>query len=220
MSDTITDAQTREAPQVKKGQQLITDVMSFSASKNKIDEAIRNDEPVLVEGVLQRAEYKNQNGRIYPKEVLQREVKKYQENFINQRRAFGELDHPDEAVVSLKNVSHNVLSVEWDGNDLRGKIQILSTPSGRILRELFRSNVNVGISSRGVGSVNEAADGALVVGTDFELIAWDFVSNPSTQGAFMHKLNEGIKPSNREERIANANMLLQELIQNMSPEYK
>lgn len=138
-----------------------------------------------VKGVLQRAEAKNQNGRVYPKNVLQEEAKRYKKDRVKENRALGELDHPDSEVVNLQNASHKITSMQWNGNDLVGEVQVLTTPSGNILQELFRNNVNVGISSRGLGSVKESADGTLIVGDDFELIAFDFVSNPSTHGAFM-----------------------------------
>lgn len=138
-----------------------------------------------VKGVLQRAEAKNQNGRVYPKDVLQEEAKRYKKDRVKENRALGELDHPDSEVVNLQNASHKITSMQWNGNDLVGEVQVLTTPSGNILQELFRNNVNVGISSRGLGSVKESADGTLIVGDDFELIAFDFVSNPSTHGAFM-----------------------------------
>ena len=144
---------------------------------------------VLVSGVLQRSEAENQNGRVYPREILEREVKKYQ-TLIKERRALGELDHPDSSVINLKNVSHNVREVYWKGNDLMGVVEILPTPSGNILKELLKSNITLGISSRGMGSTENIGGGKVRVGEDFELIGWDFVSNPSTQGAFMNPVNE------------------------------
>lgn len=140
----------------------------------------------IVEGVLQRAGAKNQNGRIYPKTILEREAKKYSETFINENRALGELDHPESSVVNLNNVSHNILKVWWNGDDLLGTVQVLDTPSGRILKTLFKEGITLGISSRGLGSVKELyKEQAVEVQDDFELIAWDFVSNPSTHQAFM-----------------------------------
>lgn len=147
---------------------------------------------VLVKGVLQRADAQNQNGRVYPKEILQREVKKYQQ-LIRERRALGELDHPDSSVINLKNVSHNIRECGWDGDDVVGVVEILSTPSGNILKELLKSGIRLGISSRGMGSVEQVDEGKVRVGEDFELLGWDFVSNPSTQGAFMETLKEGVQ---------------------------
>jgi len=144
---------------------------------------------LVVQGILQRSGAPNQNKRRYPKEVLKRECGKY-EQLIRERRALGELDHPDSPVVNLKNVSHNIVDIWWEGDDVCGKVEILSTPSGNILRELLKNNIRLGISSRGLGSVKELSDGTVMVQEDFELIAWDFVSNPSTHGAFMAPINE------------------------------
>ena len=161
----------------------------------------KNDGRLIVNGVLQRAEAKNQNGRVYPKETLMREAKKYAEIQIKERRALGELDHPDSSVVNLNNVSHNVLEMHWKDNDLVGTVEVLGTPAGNILKELFKSGIKLGISSRGMGSVkeltNEEEGDTVEVQPDFELIAFDFVSNPSTHGAFLSpqnesKLNEGV----------------------------
>ena len=143
----------------------------------------------LVKGILQRAGAPNQNERVYPKEILMREAKKY-ETLIKERRALGELDHPDSSVINLKNVSHNVKEIHWEGDDLVGTVEILPTPSGNILKELLKANILLGISSRGMGSVEPIGNGKVRVGEDFELLGWDFVSNPSTHGAFMTPVNE------------------------------
>ena len=145
----------------------------------------------LVKGILQRSGAENQNGRVYPKNILEREVTKYQQ-LIKERRALGELDHPDSSVINLKNVSHNVREVHWEGNDVVGTVEILPTPSGNILKELLRAGILLGISSRGMGSVSNIGEGKVEVGEDFELIGWDFVSNPSTHGAFMTPMNESV----------------------------
>jgi len=145
----------------------------------------------LVKGVLQRAGAENQNGRVYPKGILERELEKYQ-TLIKERRALGELDHPDSSVINLKNVSHNIREVHWEGNDVVGTVEILPTPSGNILKELLRAGILLGISSRGMGSTKPMEGNKLLVGEDFELIGWDFVSNPSTHGAFMTPMNESV----------------------------
>ena len=145
----------------------------------------------LVKGVLQRAGAENQNGRVYPKGILEREVNKYQQ-LIKERRALGELDHPDSSVINLKNVSHNIKEVHWEGEDVVGTVEILPTPSGNILKELLRAGILLGISSRGMGSVTNIGEGKVKVQDDFELIGWDFVSNPSTHGAFMVPVNESV----------------------------
>ena len=140
----------------------------------------------VVNGILQRSGAKNQNGRVYPKNILMRECQRYQKEYIDQNRALGELDHPESSVVNLNNVSHNVLKIWWEGDDLKGAVQVLDTPSGKILKSLFKAGITLGISSRGLGSVKELRNENVVeVQDDFELICWDFVSNPSTQGAFM-----------------------------------
>ena len=146
-----------------------------------------------VEGVMQRAGAKNQNGRIYEKKILMREVTKYMEEFVKNGNAFGELDHPESAVVSLKNASHVVKDLYWNGDDLMGKVELLNTPAGNIVKEIIKPGHTIGISSRGTGSVQQTNEGHLEVQDDFELVCWDFVSNPSTHGAFMNpiSLNEG-----------------------------
>ena len=183
--------------------QLLVDYTVFEVSPQAINESLsQNNGKLIVSGVLQRAESKNQNGRIYPKETLMREAKKYANEFIQERRALGELDHPDSSVVNLNNVSHNVLGMDWKGDDLVGKVEVLGTPAGNILKELFKSGIRLGISSRGMGSVKEVmreGDSTLQVQPDFELIAFDFVSNPSTHGAFLAPVNEskGNQPVNK-----------------------
>ena len=153
---------------------------------------------VLVKGVLQRAGAENQNGRIYPKNLLQREATKYQQ-LIKERRALGELDHPDSSVINLKNVSHNIKEIWWEGNDLCGSVEILSTPSGNILKELLRAGILLGISSRGMGSTKQLEGNKVEVQEDFELLGWDFVSNPSTHGAFMRPMNESVNTKLKEQ---------------------
>ena len=182
--------------------QLLVDYMLFEITPQQINESMKeHNGKLIVSGVLQRADAKNQNGRIYPKDTLVREAKKYAETFIRERRALGELDHPDSSVVNLNNVSHNVRDMSWKGDDLVGTVEVLGTPAGNILKELFKSGIKLGISSRGLGSVKEIKedDGdSLEVQPDFELIAFDFVSNPSTQGAFLSPMNESV---NKEDYI-------------------
>ena len=138
---------------------------------------------VFLSGVMQRCDEKNGNGRVYPAPILQREVKNYTK-MVKENRACGELDHPEDSVVNLKNASHMVTSLWWEGKDLMGKIKVLSTPSGKILESLINDGVKLGISSRGLGSVREEM-GRTLVEDDFQLICFDIVSEPSTQGAFM-----------------------------------
>ena len=185
---------------------LIVDYIPFEITRKQVNEAIKeNDGKLVVRGVLQRAEAKNQNGRVYPSEILQREAKNYNEGFIKQKRALGELDHPDSSVVNLSNVSHNITEMHFEGDNLIGTVEILTTPSGNILRELFKNGIKLGISSRGLGSVETVTEGpndqpVQKVGNDFELIAFDFVSNPSTHGAFMYPMNESVDKTQTQGR--------------------
>lgn len=183
---------------------LLIDTILFSVTPRQITEsASKNNGKIIVKGILQRAEVKNQNGRIYPKHILANAVKDYTENQIKETRALGELDHPESSVINLRNVSHNVLEVSWKGNDVVGVVEILPTPSGNILKNLLGAGIKLGISSRGLGSVREINESTVEVQDDFELIGWDFVSNPSTQGAFMYPtgknagLNEGLLMENK-----------------------
>ena len=176
--------------------QLIVDYLPFEIKPEQITESMKeNDGKLVVRGVLQRAESKNQNGRVYPREVLVREAKKYHKEFIKQSRAMGELDHPESSVVNLANVSHNITEMHWEGDNLLGEVEVLGTPAGNILKELFRSGIKLGIISRGMGSVETVSEGgeqSQEVQPDFELIAFDFVSNPSTHGAFMYPMQESV----------------------------
>jgi len=176
--------------------QVLIDILPFEFKKSSLNESYA-DGKMVVTGVLQRADAKNQNGRVYPQEILKRESEKYMDNFVKQRRAMGELDHPESSVVNLKNVSHNIVDMGWDGKDLVGTVEILPTPSGNILKDLLKAGILLGISSRGLGSVKkDMRENADIVQDDFDLIAFDFVSNPSTQGAFMYpqgKINESVE---------------------------
>lgn len=175
--------------------QLLVDITPF---KPIIRESKERPGVFEVEGVMQRAKAQNQNGRVYKKEILERECKKYINEFVKNGNAFGELDHPESPVVSLKNASHIVKDLWWDGDDLMGRVELLNTPAGNIVKEIIKAGHTIGISSRGTGSVQQTNEGTLEVQPDFELVCWDFVSNPSTHGAFMNpvSLNEGkVKPS-------------------------
>ena len=163
---------------------------------------------MILSGKLQEADVQNGNGRVYPRPVLERELKNYAK-LVEERRALGELDHPEDSVINLKNASHMVTKVWWNGNDVMGKVKILDTPSGNILKSLVHSGVKLGISSRGLGSVHEEM-GSTVVEDDFQLICFDFVSEPSTTGAFMMK--EGKEPNifTKADRI---NRLLNDIVE-------
>ncbi len=144
-----------------------------------------SDGILRMSGILQVADKLNANNRIYPKPILVREDQRYQP-LIKERRALGCLDHPDNAIVELKNVSHLITKTWWNNGELLGEIEILDTPLGDILAKLVNRNIKVGVSSRGLGSTQPNSNGAEVVCEDFSLIAIDVVSNPSTSGAFMH----------------------------------
>ena len=146
------------------------------------------DGGMILSGVMQRADAQNGNGRVYPHKVLMREVESYGK-LVKERRALGELDHPEDSVINLKNASHLVTDVWWDNKDVMGKVKVLNTPAGKVLQELVNSGVKLGISSRGLGSVHEGTGGTIVE-DDFQLICFDFVSEPSTTGAFMMKENK------------------------------
>ena len=135
-------------------------------------------------GRVQTADVKNGNGRKYPEKVLRREIENYM-NVVRDNRATGELDHPDDSVINLKNVSHMLTDMWWEGKDVMGKIKVLNTPSGRILKDLVNSGVKIGISSRGLGSVREQM-GESIVEDDFQLICFDIVSEPSTPNAYIY----------------------------------
>ena len=190
---------------------LITEWSAWEYDKEKtLTEASTNGGKYIMRGILQKANTLNQNGRVYPMDILEREVRNYQK-FIAENRALGELDHPDSSVVELKNASHIVREAYMQGDICYGTVEILDTPSGKILKSLVDSGVTLGISSRGVGSTRKEGD-YQVVQDDFQLICWDFVTEPSTPGAFMMKegkeinetdLNRHFTKSDRIDRIFN-----------------
>ena len=198
---------------------LLTEYIPFKVDRQIAEAAIRDNRSLIVEGVIQRAEAPNQNERVYPKEILMREIQKYQEGPIKERRALGELDHPESSVINLQNVSHNIVEIKVKGNDVYGTFEILSTPAGNILKELFRNNITVGVSSRGMGSVQESGNGTVEVQDDFELLCFDFVSTPSTHGAFMkpagraiQELQESVASSVSEYKYTNVNNIVRDII--------
>lgn len=190
---------------------LLTSWTPFEYTKESIRESREdNGGKIVMKGILQKADTLNQNGRIYPLVILEREVRNYQK-FIRENRALGECDHPDSSVVELKNVSHIVREAYMDGGVCYGSVELLDTPCGKILQSLIESGVTLGISSRGVGSTRDDGD-SQVVQDDFQLICWDFVSEPSTPGAFMmaegkevspHELRKFFNKSDRIDRLFN-----------------
>jgi len=170
---------------------LLIETHTVKISPSQLTENVNSDNGnLMVEGILATAEVKNGNGRYYSKALWDREMDKYNE-LIEQRRSMGELDHPESTVINLKNVSHLITEYFWDGDNVIGKIEVLPTPSGNILKELIKNGITVGVSSRGMGSLEENREGVLEVQDDFELLCWDFVSTPSNPGSYMHTLNEG-----------------------------
>ena len=163
----------------------------------------------MVEGILATAEVKNGNGRYYAKDLWEREMDKYSQS-IKERRAMGELDHPESQVINLKNVSHLISEYWWDGDNVMGKIEILPTPSGNILKELIKAGVTVGVSSRGMGSLEQNGS-VMEVQDDFELLCWDFVSTPSNPGSYMQLVREGIEMPSKEKYIE-VNSILREIL--------
>ena len=163
----------------------------------------------LVEGILATAEVKNGNGRYYAKELWEREINKYMQS-VNENRALGELDHPESSVINLKNVSHNIKDMWWDGDNVIGKIEILPTPSGNILKALIENGITCGVSSRGMGSLQQRGE-MLEVQDDFELLCWDFVSTPSNPGSFMQLVKEGLDFS-KQNKYAKVNSIITEIL--------
>ena len=187
--------------------QLLVDVTPFRPT---IRESKTKPGVFEVEGVMQRAGAKNQNGRVYDKGILERETKKYMDEFVKRGNAFGELDHPESPVVSLKNASHIVKDLYWKGDDLMGKVELLNTPAGNIVKEIIKAGHTIGISSRGTGSVQQTNEGTLEVQPDFELVCWDFVSNPSTHGAFMNPVS--LNESKQVDRYAGLNSIINDIL--------
>jgi len=163
----------------------------------------------IVEGILATAEIKNGNGRYYSRDLWDREITKYQE-LVKEHRAMGELDHPESSVINLQNVSHNISDMWWDGDHVMGKIEILPTPCGNILKALVGSGITVGVSSRGMGSL-EDKEGILEVQDDFELLCWDFVSTPSNPDSYMHLIKEGLDFSSQ-NKYTKVNSIISEIL--------
>jgi hypothetical protein len=166
---------------------------------------------MILSGIMQKADAINGNGRVYPHKVLMKEVENYGK-LVKERRALGELDHPEDSVINLRNASHLVTDIWWKDKDVMGKVKVLDTPSGKVLQELVKSGVSLGISSRGMGSVRED-QGGTIVEEDFQLICFDFVSEPSTPGAYMMKEAQEFqnKVFTKADRI---NRLLNEVLDN------
>ena len=191
--------------------QVLIETIPFNVSPVQLTEGMKapSGNP-MVTGILATAEVKNGNGRYYSKELWEREIDKYME-VVKGNRATGELDHPESTIINLKNVSHIIREIRWEGDKLIGKIEILPTTSGNILKALIENNVMVGVSSRGMGSLKEMNEGTLEVQDDFELLCWDFVSTPSNPGSYMKLMNEG-KENNVINPYNKVNSLLTEIL--------
>jgi hypothetical protein len=188
---------------------LLIEINTFKVNPLQLTENVNKENGnLMVEGILATAEVKNGNGRYYAKDLWEREMDKYSE-IIKERRALGELDHPESPVINLQNVSHLISDYWWDGDNVMGKIEILSTPSGNILKELIKAGVTVGVSSRGHGSLTQNGN-VMEVQDDFELLCWDFVSTPSNPGSFMHTLKEGKEIITRD--YTNVNNIVREIL--------
>ena len=171
---------------------LLIETNTFKITPTQLTENVNKETGnLMVEGILATAEVKNGNGRYYSRDLWDREMAKYGE-IIKERRSMGELDHPESSVINLQNVSHLISDFWWEGDNVMGKIEVLPTPSGNILKELIKAGVTVGVSSRGMGSLEENG-GVMEVQDDFELLCWDFVSTPSNPGSYMHMIKEGME---------------------------
>jgi len=194
--------------------QLLIDHTPFHIAKLTLSEAkMAPNGRMRIKGKLQESEVKNGNGRVYPKEVLMREVEKYIEGSIKSNTAMGELDHPESTIINLKNASHNIKRIWWEGNDLMGELELLNTPSGKIAQEIVLAGIPLGISSRGMGSVQQIGE-TVEVQDDFELLCWDLVSVPSTPNAYM-TLAEG-KQTQINKDYSKVNSLITEIICNVT----
>ena len=188
--------------------QVLIETQLFKTTPVSLTEGKSERGLPLVEGILATAEVKNGNGRYYSRDLWNREIDKYME-LVKENRATGELDHPESQVINLKNVSHNIKDMYWDGDNVMGKIEILPTPSGNILKALIDSGITVGVSSRGMGSLEESG-GVMEVQDDFELLCWDFVSTPSNPGSYMQTIREG--KENNTNPYTKANSIVTEIL--------
>ena len=196
--------------------QVLIEYLPFKPLPKQLTEARVNPRaPFLVSGKMQAADKPNANHRIYDFATLKKQVGLYEEGPVREKRALGELDHPETSVINLKNVCHNITRVWWENKDLYGEFEILDTPSGNILKQLFLAGINVGVSSRAMGSVTPIGEGLVQVGEDLELICWDFVSTPSTYGAYVKPvggLNESYQPQQNEYKHQGINRLISDII--------
>ena len=191
--------------------QVLIETQAFQVNPVQLTEGIKSPAGnPIVEGILATAEVRNGNSRYYKRDLWDREIDKYM-NVVKENRATGELDHPDSSIINLKNVSHIIRDMWWDGDHVVGKIEVLPTVSGNILKALIENNVQVGVSSRGMGSLKSIGEGVMEVQDDFELLCWDFVSTPSNPGSYMHLVREGIERTTVSP-YAKANSILTDIL--------
>jgi hypothetical protein len=197
--------------------QLLVEYSIFKPTQSLKEGVHGSNGTIMVVGKLSSADIPNANRRVYPFDILMQQSKKYADGPIKERRAYGELDHPESSIINLKNVSHNIVDIWWEGKDLYGKVEILPTPSGDILKKLFQYNLSVGISSRAMGSVTQIGEGLVQVEDDLDIICWDFVSTPSNFGSYMRPegkagLKESISYEKENDRYAKAHIMIRDLI--------
>ena len=196
--------------------EVLIEYLSFQPLPKQINEAKMNPRaPFLVSGKVQAADKPNANKRIYDYDTLHTQVQLYTEGPVAEKRALGELDHPETSIINLKNVCHNITRMWWEGKDLYGEFEILDTPSGNILKELFLAGITVGVSSRAMGSVTPIGEGLVQVGEDLEIICWDFVSTPSTYGAYVKpvgSLQESYNPQQTNNKRTSIDRLISDII--------
>jgi hypothetical protein len=195
--------------------QLLVDYIPFHVAKLSLVESKENpsDKRMRVKGKLQEADVKNGNGRVYPLEILKKQVDEYIKGPVSSKTATGELDHPESSVINLNNVSHLITKVWWEGNDVMGELLLLNTPSGKIAQEIVSAGIPLGISSRGMGSVKQIGE-SVEVQDDFELLTWDLVSVPSTPNAYMKPvgLNENMQYNISPNNYQKINQLITDII--------
>lgn len=196
--------------------QILIETSLFIPKPIQLTEGKSVNGNLLVEGILATAEVKNGNGRYYAKDLWQREINKYMEN-VKQNRSMGELDHPESSIINLKNVSHKINKMWWDGDNVIGVIEILPTPSGNIVKSLIENKIPVGVSSRGMGSLKPMGEGMMEVQEDFELLCWDFVSTPSNPGSYMYpvgtqNLNEGLNLLSITKDYSKVNEIIRDIL--------
>ena len=196
--------------------EVLIEYLPFQPLPKQLNEARVNPRaPFLVSGKVQAANKPNANHRIYDYDTLAKQVQLYIDGPVAEKRALGELDHPESSVINLKNVCHNITKLWWQDKDLYGEFEILDTPSGNILKQLFLAGINVGVSSRAMGSVTPIGEGLVQVEDDLELICWDFVSTPSTFGAYVKPvsgLHESYNPAKGYNKNDSINKLISDII--------